>query len=62
LPIRKIQVAALGGAISTLVVFLMEQYGHVQIPAAVATAITTILSFLISYFVPPAAQDNIVEE
>jgi len=60
-PTRKVQVGALSGAISTVIVFLVEQYG-IQIPAAVASAITTIVTFLISYSVPPSEQDDIVPQ
>lgn len=47
---RKVGVGAFAGGISVIVVWLAQQFGAV-IPAEVASAITTVLSFLASYFV-----------
>ena len=65
MPIRKVSVGALAGAVSTVIVFVLNTFvlSHdQQIPAEVATALATVLSFCASYFVPPAADDGVVPQ
>ena len=53
-PVRKVTAGGLAGALSIAVVWLLKQFANVDTPPVVATAFTTILSFLVSYIVPPA--------
>jgi hypothetical protein len=55
-PSRKVGASALAGSLSIVVVFIVNNYvlinGQTQISGEVASAITTILAFLVGYFVP----------
>ncbi len=48
-PKPKVVAAALAGSATTIVLFLLSTYAHVDLPGEVAAAITTVLSFLIGY-------------
>lgn len=52
-PDRKVGVGALGGAIAAIVVWIMTANG-IEVPADVAVAITSVLVFILQYFVPNA--------
>ncbi len=58
-PARKVWVALLPGAVTTIVVWGLS-LGKIIVPGAVAVAISTVLSFVVSYLVPPADSDGIV--
>jgi len=57
-PIRKVWVGALAGAATTIVVWALS-LANVNVPAVVASSITTLLTFVISYLVSPADTDQI---
>jgi flagellar biosynthesis protein FliR len=59
-PARKVSVGAAVGALVTLVVWVIEAAGHTTVPAYVAVALSTLLTFIISYLVPPSDGDQIV--
>ena len=59
-PIRKISYGALVGAVVTLVVWLIETLGKITVPAYIAVALSTILTFVISYLIPPSDADQVV--
>jgi len=44
--------ASLGGAISAIVVWVVETWGHQSIPPGIASAFTTIIMALLTQFVP----------
>jgi hypothetical protein len=46
--------AGLGAAVTTVLVWAANQYGHAQIPDIVQGAITTIVTTALAYFVPNA--------
>ena len=48
---RKVSVGALAGAVSVILVWGIEELGA-SIPAEVASAVTTVLTFVTSYLVP----------
>lgn len=60
MPNTKVAAGALAGALSVILVWLIptvigadaEGKPKVEIPAEIASAITTVLTFLVSYFVP----------
>ena len=55
LPSRKVGAGALAGALSVILVWIINTFvltGSVKITGEVASAITTILTFLVGYFVP----------
>jgi multisubunit Na+/H+ antiporter MnhB subunit len=60
-PTQKVAAAALAGAIVTIVVFILDKLiPDLGLTEGVVAALTTITAFVISYFVPPSAQDSIV--
>ena len=59
-PTRTVSTAALASAVVLVIVWLVESVGDTQIPAAVVVALTTIVTFLAGYFMPPSADDQVV--
>lgn len=62
-PVRKVTAGALGGALVTVLVWYLNTFvlePDKQITGEVAAALTTIVTFLVGYFVPPSAKDEIV--
>ena len=59
-PARKVTVGALSCASATLIVWLIETIGKTTVPAAVAIAITTVITFVLSYLVPPSPEDQVI--
>ena len=62
-PVRKVTAGALGGAIVTVLVWYLNTFvlePDKRITGEVAAALTTIVTFLVGYFVPPSAKDVIV--
>ena len=58
LPSRKVGAGALAGALSVVLVWIINTFvltGSVKITGEVASALTTILTFLVGYFVPEPA-------
>lgn len=51
-PDKKVSAGALAGAFSILIVWLMNAGFGVDVPGEAASAITTILTFAVSYMVP----------
>lgn len=60
LPIRKVTYSALTGAILTLAFFSFSHITKRAIDPTVSAAITTIVSFVTSYLVPPTPMDALV--
>ncbi len=55
LPSRKVGAGALAGALSVVLVWIINTFvltGSAKITGEVASAMTTILTFLVGYFVP----------
>lgn len=51
-PTRKVGAGALGGAISYVLVWALGEFGGFELEPGFAVAVTTIISFVLSYFVP----------
>jgi hypothetical protein len=64
LPTRKVVIASAVSAASTIAVWIVNAYsllpGGKQIPADVALAFTTLLSFIAAYAASPSASDQVV--
>jgi len=58
-PTRKVMAGTLAGAITTIVVWGINTYW--PIPNAISEAIPIVVFFIVSYIVPPAARDQIVQ-
>jgi len=51
-PTPKVTATVIAGAITVLIVWGLKQYGHTDIPAEAASALTVIISFIAGYFAP----------
>ncbi len=58
-PARKVTVGLVAGAVTTIVVWVVDTTTGVKIPGGVSAAITTVLTFAVSYVVPPSADDRL---
>jgi hypothetical protein len=57
-PTTKVTTSALAGALTVLLVWILQSAFHISISAEVAAAFTTVLSFLTGYLTPPAGVDT----
>lgn len=53
LPQHKIATSGLSGAIACIVFYVLERYAGIHLPADVAAAITTVITFLVGYWTEP---------
>lgn len=62
-PVRKIVAGGVGGAVATIIIFVLNHYFLKSDPldGTVSAAITTVVTFLISYIVPPGAHESNVQ-
>jgi preprotein translocase subunit SecD len=51
-PSRKVTAGVLAGAVSVILVWAIKTYVHQDLPGEVASSITTVLTFVTSWFVP----------
>lgn len=67
-PRRKVMAGGITGALVSLVVLTLNTYvligpqANKKIPAELATAATTVLTFLVSYMVPPGTDEDFTED
>ena len=60
-PARKVWVGAVASATAGLLAFIINKAtGEQTITAEVTAMIITLVSFLVSYFVPPAKDDQVI--
>lgn len=61
-PTNRVVAAGLTGAITTIIVWILNIFVLPEpMPAEVVAALTTIIAVLVAYFVPPGAADQITE-
>ena len=61
-PIRKVTAAGIAGVLVTIILWLLSAFApELEIPEEVAAALTTVIAFIVAYFVPPAESDGIEE-
>lgn len=58
-PARKVWVGSLVGAATAIITWVCEMAG-LKVPGAIAVAISTLLTGIVSYLVPPADSDQVV--
>jgi hypothetical protein len=58
MPVPKVTIGALAGAITTIAVGLLDTCAKIDVPADVAGAITILLTFVASYFTPSEVQEG----
>lgn len=51
-PNTKVTAGALAGALTVILMWIVTAATSLEIPPAVASAATTVLTFIVSYFVP----------
>ena len=65
-PVRKVTVGAFTGALITLIVLILNTYSPFfekkPISGEISGAATTLLTFIVSYFVPPGKEEYIALE
>ena len=57
IPTAKVIAGGIAGALTTIIVWGVQQWGGVTMPAEIAVAVSTVLSFLVSWWTPPAERD-----
>jgi hypothetical protein len=55
-PQRKIVAGGIAGSVSSLVVWALQQFGGIEVPAEQAVAITMLITFAVQYIVPNAPE------
>lgn len=64
-PTTKVVYGGIAGALSVIVVWVLNAFkvlpDGTQVPGEIASALTTILSFIVSYVVSPSADDQITD-
>lgn len=58
MPETKVTVAALAGAVVSVVVWVVGLTTSVEVPAEAAAALVTVVSFVLAYLVPNAAEEG----
>ena len=58
-PANKVIWGGVCGAAITIIVWIIESVANTKVPSTVALAMSTVLTFLVSYLVPPAQRDQI---
>jgi hypothetical protein len=63
-PTRKVTIGAATGAATAIIVWIANEFdllpGGKDIPGDIGAALTTLLTFIASYFVSPSPKDSIV--
>lgn len=52
MPYTKVTAGAIAGALTVILIFVVQALTDLEIPAEVASAVTVLLTFAVSYFVP----------
>jgi hypothetical protein len=62
-PVRKVVAGGVGGALATIIIYFVNNYLLASKPldGTVSAAITTIVTFLVSYIVPPGANEGNIQ-
>lgn len=62
-PAQKVIGGSIGGAVSTIVIYVLNEYVlSAPLPAEIAAAVTTLVVALVGYYVPPHARDVIEDQ
>ncbi len=62
LPVRKVSAGGLAGALTAIIVWILSAAFKIDIPPAIASAITVVIGFIVAYLVPPGANDVVVTQ
>jgi hypothetical protein len=61
-PIRKVTFGVVAGAIVTIIIWAIKALGYQEPSPEVAAALTTLISFVISYMTPHAPNETVVTD
>ncbi len=53
-PTNKVLAGTAAGALSAIVAWGVKSLGHIDVPPEIAVAITTVVTFVVQYWVPDA--------
>lgn len=53
-PTAKVAGGAVGGAVTTIVLWLLETYAHLQLPVPVSAAVGVLVTLGVAYLIPGA--------
>ena len=56
-PKAKVVAGGLGGAVSVILIWILSAYANVELPAEVAAAFTLVVSTVVAYLIPEAAEE-----
>ena len=59
-PTTKVMGGTIGAAVSTLIIWGLSSAGHLTIDESVKVALTTVITFVCGYMIPPASGDKVV--
>lgn len=60
-PTNKVVAGALAGALTTIIVWGVQQAFAITVPAEIGVAISTVISFFVSWVTPPGERDTVEE-
>jgi len=52
IPTNKVQAGILAGALAAIAAWALKTWGHTEMPAEIAVALSTVITFGVQYFVP----------
>lgn len=58
-PTNKTIAGGLAGALTAILVWGVKQAWQIDVPAEIAVAISTVITFVVSYVTPPGESDHI---
>ena len=61
-PTNKVAAGVLAGAITAIVVWCVRQFAKIEVPAEVAMAITTVITFIVQQYVVDAEPEPVVAD
>jgi hypothetical protein len=61
-PARKVAASSVGSALSVLAVWALAEFGGIEMPAGVESALVLLVTFLVGYYVPPSPHDQVEPE
>lgn len=61
-PARKVAASSVGSAFSVLAVWALAEFGKIEMPVGVESALVLLVTFVFGYFVPPSPHDQVMQE
>lgn len=59
-PVRKVIAGGIGGSVATIIIYIINRNvgADHQLDGTISAAITTLVTFLVSYVIPPGQTEN----